>query len=580
MDRRKFLAGTGTGILAGIGLASANPLKALAESNRTIPGYGVNEANPKPLPTLSNDLTPYTGTWDDVKLRHVLRRAMFGVPYSQFATAKGLGSMNTVVAKLLEDKPMPTTPGPWLEKLNTVDRSITDPTERQKDLNQKQRLSRFEFLTVQDWWFDRMLKEELNIREKMTLMWSNHFVVGYDVIKQPTYMFIYNQMLRKNALGNLKTFVYEMSIDPAMLYYLNGNQNTYQIKNGKTLNNINENFARELMELFTLGIYDPKTGEKNYTEEDIQQAAKALTGWQPTQTAPFTSQFNPQLHNNETKTFFGQSGNFGLQEIIDIIFAKNGGYNVAYFICEKIYMNFVYWVPNPTVVGAMAEKLVASNWELKPVLESLLQSAHFYDENVIGAQLKSPFELMGSLVREFGLVLPPVDASIGTINTGKTDPMGLTVYNDQNPTHTYLAQAAGVVLGQDLLNPPNVKGWAGGHAWVNTGTLPTRKSVGYAVLLYPNYFTGNVPRARGVKITFDPMAWARLIPNADTMSASDITNALSDQYLSFDLGPIEDGVLESILMQGFSKPEDFYLQEGKTAGLAQGIALLPEFQLM
>jgi uncharacterized protein (DUF1800 family) len=503
---------------------------------------------------------------------------MFGVPYSQFAAANGLGSMNAVVAKLLEDKPMPTTPGPWLEKLNTVDRSLPD-AEREKDLQQKQRLSRFEFLTVQDWWFNRMLTEELSIHEKMTLMWSNHFVVGFDAVKQPTYMFLYNQMLRKNALGNVKTFVYEMSIDPAMLYYLNGNQNTYQIKNGKTINNINENFARELMELFTLGIYDPKTGDKNYTEEDIQQAAKALTGWQPLQTAPFASQLNPLLHNNENKTFFGQTGNFGLQEIIDIIFAKNGGYNVAYYICEKIYMNFVYWVPNPTVVGAMAEKLVTSNWELKPVLESLLKSAHFYDENVIGAQLKSPFDLMGSLVREFGLVLPAVDATIGTIDTGTKDGQEYNIYKDQNPTHTYLAQVAGAVLGQDLLNPPNVKGWAGGHSWVNTGTLPTRKSVGYAVLLYPNYFTGNVPRAKGVKVTFDPMAWANMIPGASTMTSTDITNALSDQNLSFDLGPIESGVLESVVSLGLPK-DDFYLENGRVAQFAQVLALLPEFQLM
>jgi len=154
-----------------------------------------------------------------------------------------------------------------------------------------------------------------------------------------------------------------------------------------------------------------------------------LTGWQPLQTAPFASQLNPLLHNNETKTFFGQSGNFGLQDIINIIFAKNGGYNVAYFICEKIYMNFVYWVPNTGVVDAMAQKLVASNWELKPVLESLLQSAHFYDENVIGAQLKSPFELMGSLVREFGLVLPPVDATVGTIVSGKKGKNGPFIFN-------------------------------------------------------------------------------------------------------------------------------------------------------
>lgn len=577
MDRRKFLKGTGTGIAAGIGLAAANPLSALAESNRGIPGYQINEANAKPLPTQSNDLSPYTGTWDDVKLRHVLRRAMFGVPYSQFSTAKGLGSMNAVVAKLLEDKPLPPTPGPWLEKLNIPDRSL--PTdERQKDLQNKQRLNRFEFLTLQNWWFDRMLKEELSIKEKMTLMWSNHFVVGFDTIKQPSYLFVYNQMLRKNAMGNVKTFVYEMSIDPGMLYYLNGNQNTYQIKNGKTINNINENFARELMELFTLGIYDPKTGEKNYSEEDIQEAAKALSGWQPTTTAPFIGQLNPLLHNNENKTFFGQTGNFGLQEIIDIIFAKNGGYNVAYFICEKIYMNFVYWVPNTSVVDAMAQKLIASNWELKPVLESLLKSAHFYDEEVIGSQLKSPFEFMGSLIREFGLVLPAIDASIGTIDTGNTDQMGYKILKDQNPTHTYFAQVAGSVLSQDLLNPPNVKGWAGGHSWVNTGTLPTRKAIAYAVLLYPNFFTGNVPRAKGVIVTFDPTAWANNIPGASTMTSTDITNALSDQYLSFDLGPVESGVLETIISLGLPK-DDFYLENGRVAQFAQGVSLLPEFQL-
>ncbi len=577
MDRRKFLVRSGAAIA---GTAVLNPLIARAggSSETEIPGYGVSGANPQPLLTQSNDLSPYTGAWGDPQLRHLLRRSMFGLPYTQYQAAVALGSMNAVVAKLLATSPLPAKPGTWCDKLNQPDRTITDPAKLLIEFNNKQRLNKYMELSLQGWWFEQMNKEDLSIREKMTLLWSNHFVTGYDSVKAPQYMYTYNQMLRKNALGNMKTFVYEMATDPAMLIFLNGNQNTYQVKNGKVINNANENFARELMELFTLGLTDPKTGEKNYSETDIQQAALALTGWQPTQTAPFVGQLNPLLHNTDSKTFFGQSGNFGMQEIIDMIFAKNGGYNVAYFLCQKIYAALVYWVPNTQVVDAMAKKLIASNWEIAPVLDALLKSAHFYDSNVIGSQLKNPAELFGSLVREFAIALPAYDGA-EPIDSGKTDTQGSIIYTDRNPTHTYLIVAMGVVLGQDLLNPPNVKGWSGGHSWVNTGTFPTRKGIAYLAVTNPIYFNGNAPRAKGVKLTFDPMYWVRLIPNADKMTSAQMSNALTDAYLAFDLGPIE-GETERYVISGGQPEVDYYLDPSKVAQSAQVIATLPEFQLV
>ena len=137
----------------------------------------------------------------------------------------------------------------------------------------------------------------------------------------------------------------------------------------------------------------------------------------------------------------------------------------------------------------------------------------------------------------------------------------------------------GSLLGQDLLNPPNVKGWSGAHSWVNTGTFPTRKVIAFLAVSNPNYYNGTAPRAKGVKLTFDPLAWARLIPNADTMTSAQMSNALTDAYLAFDLGPIE-GETERYVISGGVAEVDYYLDPSKVAQSAQVIATLPEFQLV
>jgi uncharacterized protein (DUF1800 family) len=574
MDRRNFLTKGGAALAAA---AATNPLQALAASSesRSIPGYAINKgsANPKPLATASNDLSPYTGPWEDRQILHLLRRAMMGVPYTQFVAAKGMAGMSAIVDKLIEDRPLPPKPGPWVDALYQPDRTITDPALKQIDFQNKQRFNRILISSVSDWWLDLILKEDLSIREKMTLMWSNHFVTGWDVVNQMAFVYTYLVMLRRNALGNVKTFANEMAIDPAMLIYLNGAQSTYRLNK----NNINENFARELMELFTLGIFDPKTGENNYTETDIQEAAKALSGWMPTQTAPFVGQFNPTFHYPDDVTFFGDTGKFGVKEIIDRIFAKKGGYNAAYFICQRIYETFVYYVPNPEVVDKMAELLVASNWEIKPVMKALLESAHFYDAEVLGAQLKSPLELVGSVIREFNLKIPAYDGAEPPV--ARKDANQYNVYQDLNPTHSYLIQYAGMSLSQEILNPPNVAGWPGGRIWINTGTLPPRKTTPAAAVTFPNFFNGSGGR-KSAKISFVPMDWINLIPGAVDMTSSEITNAMTDFILAFDLGPKEHELLRIIIYANATSEDSFYFDEEAVAKFAQGIVMLPEFQLV
>ncbi|HYM20654.1 MAG TPA: DUF1800 domain-containing protein [Candidatus Kapabacteria bacterium] len=580
MDRRKFLTRSGATLAGAAGLSSAVTDSIAKNTSFNIPGYPLDAggADPQPIVTQTNDLSPYTGVWGDTEIRHLLGRAMFGVPMSQFIAAKALGSMDAVVTQLLGDQPMPQKFATWLDTINT-----------QANTGTGQSVARLNILQVQEvanWWMDQMISENLSIREKMTLFWSNHFVTGSSTVRLAQYEFVYNQTLRQNALGNFKNFVNAISIDPAMLVYLNGNQNLYYTKNGKTFNNVNENYARELQELFTIGLTDPKTGAPNYTETDIQQAAKALSGWQPTTTAPFVGQFNANLHDGvDTETFYGQTGKFQLSDIVNIILSKgtttdgknNPGYNSAYFICSELYATFVYYVPNAQVVEAMANLLVASNWEIKPVMQALLSSAHFYDSEVIGAQLKSPVEFVVGIIRDFAMTLPAFDPSNPPM-TG-TDSNG-NLYGDPNKTHSYLSLGiAGTALGQLLLNPPNVKGWPGGHNWVSTGTFPERLAIAASMGYYPNIYDGST-KARGIKITFSPTGWANSLPGISSMKSHDIATALEGATLSFTLGPNESATLYTLLNPLGLPDSDFYLTDQAVALFAIGVMTLPEYQLI
>ncbi len=545
----------------------------------------------QPRGSLSADLSPYTGSWGDVQLRHVLRRTMFGVPESQFLAAQALGSMDAVVNQLLACQdlttvPLPTAPASWL---TTFPSEVTGTTAQMN----RTRLQAMERQQIENWWFDQMVQENLSIRQRLTLMWTNHFVTGSLTVLSPQIVFAYLMLSMQYALGNFKDFAYHMSISDAMLLYLNGNQNYYI--NDKS--SANENYARELMELFTLGILFPGTNVPNYTETDIQNSALALTGWQLSNykqppVSPFQgilwdgTNGNPNWHNTGTKTFLGQSGNFALTDILAIIFQQPtyspaspagiptgypSGYTSAYWVSQKLYQEFVYYVPNTSVVDAMARLLIQNNFEIAPVMQALLTSAHFYDASVIGAQLKSPAIFAGSLVREFGLTYPAFNPEDPPQKDPSQDPTQVVVtYEDPNPALSLITYGVLNVEGQELLNPPNVKGWPGGHNWVSTGTFQAREASSYASL--------NNAFSKGYSLSFDPSAYGMQVPNATSSTAAALGQALENMSLAFTLGPLESGDLLSDLEVDYKDPTYQFDPNGLKL-FAPALALLPEFQL-
>ncbi len=528
----------------------------------------------------SEDLSPYTGTWGDTQLRHLLRRAMFGVPESQFLAAQQLGSMDAVVTQLLACQdlnkvPLPAKLASWVDNYTTNNPNLL-AMENQEIVN---------------WWFDQMIQENLSIRQKMTLMWTNHFVTGSQTVNLSCYMYYYLMMCMQYAVGNFENFALAISESSAMLSYLNGDQSYITSK----VNNANVNFARELMELFTLGINFPGTDTvPNYTQTDIEEAARALTGWQhankgQTPAAPFNGVLwngtngNPSWHDTTNKTFLGQTGNWGLGDVIRIIFqqptdayppnAPSGfpqGYTSAYWACQKIYKTFVYYNPtltdpNGTVRDAMARLMVQNSFEMAPVMQALLTSAHFYDPAVIGAQIKSPCQYMGSLVREFGLTSPAFDPT-DPPPTGKTDAGGNPTYTDTNPTLTIITnRIMNNGLGQQLLNPPNVAGWPGGENWLSASSFQGRQN-------YSTVILGNSKGYQGIS-AFSPETYANQITNAGTLEESVLFSDLEDVSLAFMLGTTES----DSLAPNPTKTDDVIGTD--VPSFAVALSQLPEFQL-
>ncbi len=517
---------------------------------------------------------------------------MFGVPESQFLAAQALGSMDAVVTQLLAcqnltNVPLPSmaSSAPWVNNFPTNYQAGSNNA-----LNQAT-LMAYEVIETVNWWFDQMMQENLSIRQKMTLMWTNHFVTGSATVNIPSYVYTYLITCMTNALGNFKDFASAISIDPAMLLYLNGNQNFVTGKRSE----VNENYARELMELFTLGINFPGTSSPNYTQDDVENNARALTGWTPTITAPFVGQFNNARHDTTNKTFLGQTGNWALSDVINIIFqqpttspayppgAPTGfpqGYTAAYWACETMYKTFVYYNPsvtdpNGTVRDAMARLMLNPPspyhpFDIAPILRALLTSAHFYDASVIGAQIKSPAEFAGSLVREFGLTYPAFNPTNPPVKGQNSQ--GLNEYTDTNPALSFLTNAImNNSQGQQLLNPPNVAGWPGGENWLSAGSFQGRQNFSNLILnkktaltFDENTYMDQIPNVTGSTTE------AELFPQLEAVSLEDFSNNTPGQVL----GPIESKYLAknpSMTVAGDLASD--------VPTFALALAQLPEFQL-
>ncbi len=273
-------------------------------------------------------------------------------------------------------------------------------------------------------------------RDKMALFWMSHFVTEFGAYLCAPAGYHYLKCLQENALGNFREFVRKIGLEASMLIYLNGNQNTKQQPN--------ENYARELYELFTLG------RDNGYTQDDIQETARALTGYIVVP-CPAVS-FIPALWDDGEKTIFGRTGKWGYDDVIDILFEEKAEI-IANYIGQKIYEHFVYAdQPDEVIINGLAVTLLANDFELAPVLRQLFKSEHFFDDTIIGTQIKSPVELSLGIWREMGF----------EITDDALEP--LTNVND--------------FLGQVVFQPPNVAGWPGHRSWISSSFLRSRWQVG------------------------------------------------------------------------------------------------------
>ena len=303
-----------------------------------------------------------------------------------------------------------------LKNLNKED--LKDSRFRQK-LN---KISREKIRDFSDAWLNQILNPKEILREKMILFWANHFVCQNNTIQ---FIQKYHNTIRQNALGDFKSFTKAISKEPAMIIYLNNKQN----KKGSP----NENFARELMELFTLG-------QGNYTEFDIKESARSFTGYNNNFIGKFV--FRKRQHDATEKEFFGKKGNFNGDDIIDIILEKR---ECAEFISKKIFTYFVNDKPNKKHIAAMTT-VFYKDYNIEKLMRFVLESDWFYDDENIGVKIKSPMEF------------------IAGINT-------IVPFQFLKPKQTLLLQR---LLGQVLMRPPNVAGWKTGKYWIDSNTIVTR----------------------------------------------------------------------------------------------------------
>jgi len=414
---------------------------------------------------IKGGLDPYAGVWNQHTARHLLKRAMFAPNAKQIAQAVTDG-LDLTLQKLFAPSPDPGLPINYSEQNDPnvpigsswVYAAIT------QGLNYPQR-------SIRAWQLSLFLNEGVSLREKMVLFWHNHFVTANTNIAKLTYQYV--KLLRDNVFGNFRTLVEEITVNPLMLEYLNGNENN---KNAP-----NENYARELLELFTIGkgVLAGPGDYTNYTEQDIKEIARSLTGWsvdfQGLQGAGDIPPaiLRPNRHDTETKTLSNRFGNavinnLGDQEykkVIEIILAQE---EVSRFMARNLYRWFVYYYIDAeiesSVIEPLAEILRQENYEIIPALTALLSSEHFYHENAIGAMIKNPVDFTLSTMKPFEVEID--------FNLNQTYQLWLGLHG------------LNTALQQDVFTPPDVAGWKAYYQepifyrnWINSVTLTIRRAL-------------------------------------------------------------------------------------------------------
>jgi uncharacterized protein (DUF1800 family) len=351
--------------------------------------------------------------WDLKRAGHLYRRAAFGASSRQLDEAVAAGPEKTIAALL--------SGGAGIE---AFDRQVADMAGS-LNLNSEEEL--------RAWWLYRILQSPFPLQERLTLFWHNHFATSNAKVRNLRFMLGQNELLRRNALGSFRTMLEGMSKDPAMMVWLD----TSLSKKGTP----NENYSRELMELFSLGI-------GNYTEQDVREGARAFTGWQ---IADGKFHFNSGQHDNGEKTFLGQKGNWGGEDIVRICLEQEAA---PYFIAGKLFRFFISDTIEATreLLKPLANRFRESDYDLRGLVETMLRSNLFFSPDAYRTQVKSP-----------------VDFAVGIVH-------GLEGHVGAVPLAVALEG-----LGQRLFSPPSVKGWLGGTTWINSTTLLLRHNLALAL---------------------------------------------------------------------------------------------------
>jgi len=405
LDRRQFLklssALVGAAAVAGYGgsgllnLASQSAGLALR-----IPGSGAAE------PSSSEAMG------EDLQVPHLLRRAGFGASPQELAAYKGMG-FDVAVQTLLDFAPVEASkesyaPAPPPIRLTYSGRPVDN-----------------ELYVLAEWWLYRMARTSTPLQEKMTLFWHNHFATGYTKVQNGYLMYKQNELLRANALGNFRDLLTDITSDGAMLVWLDGNAN------GRA--NPNENYSREVMEVFT-------TGRGPYTETDVQEGARIFTGYSVG--ADGGGVFHPDQHDDGIKTYLGNTGNLGIQDAIDVLVARP---ETAANLSTELFQFLAHPNPSSEMVGKLSALYFENGYEIKPMVEAILTSDEFVSQQAYLANVKSPAEFVATALRSTGATATPLSAA-----------------------------ASMDAQGQSLLDPPSVFGWPSGSEWINAGSMVER----------------------------------------------------------------------------------------------------------
>jgi uncharacterized protein (DUF1800 family) len=366
-----------------------------------------------------------------IEARHLLVRTGFTPTQAEVDKLVGQSAQSAVasiVAAALSSKPK--YPAPDFVNLPPPIPLGLLKTDDERQAQRQQQLR--EGLEIKAWWMREMLETNTPLTERMTLFWHNHFATSMQKVGRSQAMWSQHLQLRGQAVGSFRTLLHAIAKDPAMLVYLDGNNNRKEAPN--------ENFAREVMELFTLG---EATQGGGYTEQDIKEVARSFTGWS-VERDDFSFKFRKPQHDTASKTVLNRTGNFDGDEVLDILIEQPA---TARFIVGKLWREFVSPTPDQTRVDQIAQQFGRSNFSIQVALTELLMSDAFWDDKNRGSLIKSPVDLVVGTVRQFGFS-----------------------YNDVLPFVLKVDQ-----LGQNLLMPPNVKGWPGYTDWINATTLLERK---------------------------------------------------------------------------------------------------------